>query len=310
MTSPLELVDAVPRRRPLVIGAPLDGSGSGRGEQRAPAALRAAGVVERLGAGDFGDLAIAIEQPARDAATGIVGFGDLVPASRVIRDAVTSALAAGWLPVVLGGCCSVVPGAFAGARSRLGPVGLAFVDGHLDLFDGHTSRTGEAAGMDLAMLLGRGPAGIVDLAGEPPLLDAADAIAIGDGDHPRRVAFRAPGPEELAPDLEVVDCGAVRERGPAAVGAAAAGAVGGGSASFWLHLDLDVVDGDVLPAVSFPVATGIGWDDLAAIIRPLVASPRLVGVSITDFDADGDGDGAFARRIAGVLGTAFDERGA
>jgi hypothetical protein len=35
-----------------------------------------------------------------------------------------------------------------------------------------------------------------------------------------------------------------------------------------------------------------------------------VGVSITDFDADGDGDGAFARRIAGVLGTAFDERGA
>jgi arginase len=308
--SPLELVDARPRRRPLVIGAPLDGSGSGRGELRAPAALRAAALVDRLAAGDFGDLDVAIEDPARDAETGIIGFAELVAASQVIRDAVGSALAAAWLPVVLGGCCSVVPGAVAGARRRLGPAGLAFVDGHLDLFDGRTSRTGEAAGMDLAILLGRGPAGLIDLAGKPPLLDATDAIAVGDGDHPRRVAYRAPGPAEIAPELRVIDCAAVRDRGAAEVGAAVARDVGAGSAPFWLHFDLDVVDGGTMPAVSFPVATGLGWDDVTALLAPLVASPRLIGVTVTDFNADNDGDGLLARRIVDVLGSAFDARAA
>jgi arginase len=38
-----------------ILDAPLDCSGAGRGEERAPAALRAGGVVERLGARDAGE---------------------------------------------------------------------------------------------------------------------------------------------------------------------------------------------------------------------------------------------------------------
>ena len=307
MTSPLELVDAVPRRRPLVIGAPLDGSGSGRGEQRAPAALRAAGVVERLGAGDFGDLAIAIEQPARDAATGIVGFADLVPASRVIRDAVASALAAGWLPVALAAaarsCRARSPARAAASAGRPGvrrrpPRPVRRLTRH--------RRGGRHGPRDAAR----------PWPGRDRRPGRRAAAARGGGrDRDRRRRPPAPGrvPGARAggtgAHFKVVDCGAVAERGPAAVGGAAADAVGGGSAPFWLHLDLDVVDGDVLPREGFPVATGIGWDDLAAIVGPLAASPRLVGISVTDFDPDGDGDGAFARRIAAVLGGAFDARG-
>src|SRR5688572_24962435 len=100
----------------LVIGAPMDGSGTDRGERRAPAVLRGHGLAERLGGVDLGDLDIEVADPRRDARTGITGFNDVVHGSRVVRDAVATALSAGWRPLVLGGCCSIVPGVLAGVR--------------------------------------------------------------------------------------------------------------------------------------------------------------------------------------------------
>lgn len=299
--SPFELVNRPGARQLLVIGAPLDGSGSDRGEVRAAARLRDAGLVERVGAHDFGDLDVRVADAERDREAGVIGYRDLVNASRTIRDAVASALAAGWRPLVLGGCCSIVPGALAGVRRHLGPTSLLFVDGHLDLFDGATSRTGELGGMDLAVVLGRGPDGLTRLDGDPPLVEASDVVAVGDGDHPRRVEFRAPGPSEVAPDLRVIDCHEVARRGAAQVGVHAVELVGGGSGPFWLHFDVDVVDGETMPAVSFPVATGLSWEQVATLLAPALRSPRLVGTTVSGYNPDVDPEGELARRIVGVL---------
>jgi len=70
-----------------VLGAALDSSGAGRGEQRAPAALRAAGLVEAFGAVDAGDADAALDDPRRDPVTGLVGFAGLVTATSAIRKA-------------------------------------------------------------------------------------------------------------------------------------------------------------------------------------------------------------------------------
>jgi arginase len=299
--SPFELVATASHRPLLVVGAGLDGSGTARGECRAPRQLRAAGLAQRLGANDFGDLAIAVEDPTRDPRVGIRGFRELISASHTIADAVASSLSAGWCPLVIGGCCSVVPGAVAGARRHLGPIALAFVDGHLDLFDGETSPTGEVAGMDMAIVVGHGPPELTTLAGDPPLVDAHDVIAVGDGDHSRRVSLRAPGPGDIAPDMRVVDCDEVLRRGAAAVGLEVATQIGAGSAPFWLHIDLDVVDASQMPAVTFPVATGISWPALEELLAPLLASDRMVGLTLTDYNPDRDVDGMIAQRIVGTL---------
>lgn len=299
--SPFELVARAVRRELLVIGAPLDGSGTRRGEVRAPAALRAAGLVERVGAVDFGDLDVRVDDAQRDPDAGVIGYRDLVSASCTIRDAVASALAAGWRPLVLGGCCSILPGALAGVRRQLGPASLAFVDGHLDLFDRDSSRTGEVAGMALAIVTGRGPAGLTGLAGEPPLVHPGDVLALGDGDHPRRVAFRAPGPSEVAPEATVIESAAILREGSDAVGTRAAESVGQGTAPFWLHLDVDVIDAEAIEAVTFPVATGLGWADVGALVAPLLRSPRLIGLSVTDYNVDLDASGRAAERIVGLL---------
>ena len=129
---------------------PVDSVGRAGGTEHAPAALREQGLLERIGARDRGDLDVRIRDDVRDPATGIVGAAEVLDVTVAVRAAVREAIAAGERPLVLGGCCSLVPGALAGLRDAAGPAGVAYVDGHVDVYDGRTSPTGEAADMPLA----------------------------------------------------------------------------------------------------------------------------------------------------------------
>src|SRR4051794_15866223 len=136
-----------------LIGVPIDSVGRSGGTELAPAALRELGLASALGAEDRGDLDVRIRGDERDPGTSIVGSADVLAATSTIRGAVASALRAGGRPFLVGGCCAELPGALAGARDALHCVGLAYVDGHLDLY-GVTSPTGEAADMPVAVALG------------------------------------------------------------------------------------------------------------------------------------------------------------
>ena len=69
----------------------------------------------------------------------------------------------------------------------------------------------------------------------------------------------------------------------------------------WLHLDLDVLDEGVLPAVSYPQPLGLDWDEFVTVCRPLVAAPNLLGISVADFNPDHDADGTHAARVVEAL---------
>ena len=93
------------------------------------------------------------------------------------------------------------------------------------------------------------------------------------------------------------------ERGPDRVGSDAAARLAGRPA--WLHLDLDVLDESVLPAVSYPQPLGLDWEELVALLQPLVAAPNLLGVSVADFNPDRDPDTTDAARIVDKLASLF-----
>lgn len=93
---------------------------------------------------------------------------------------------------------------------------------------------------------------------------------------------------------------------PAAAGEARGGPGGEAAARLaerpaWLHLDLDVLDEEVLPAVTYPQPLGLDWDELAGLARPLATAPNLVGVSVADFNPDRDTTGAHAERVVSAL---------
>jgi arginase len=279
-----------------LLGAPLDSSGSGRGEERAPAALRAAGVAEALGAPDGGDVTGPLRPPERDPVSGVIALPALRRASEALAEAVAGVRRAGRRPLVLGGDCSLLPGALAGCRMAGDEPGLWMVDGHPDTLDGATSPTGEAADMDLAIALGHGPPGLIDLAGGPPLVSAARVVALGLRDD----AENAPELAALPPEVARRSAAAIRAQGPAVAGAEAERrlAAGGGA---WLHLDLDVLDASVMRAVTYPQADGLDWEELTELLAPLARSHALVGISVSDLEPDRDPDRAAARRTVALL---------
>lgn len=285
----------------FLLGAPWDSSGTGRGEEAAPDALRAAGL-DRLVGEDLGDAAVTIRGTTRDPVTRVRALPDAVRAARALAERLTRALreCPGGRPLVVGGDCSLLIGVFPALREAIGRAGLWYVDGHPDYLDGPGSDTGETADMALAILTGAGAAPLVGLAGAVPMLSVDDAVLVGHRTHGLDDASAAEL-ERMPPALRRMDA-AILARDPAAAGGRAEAWLADAGRGAWLHLDLDVLDPRAMPAVSYPQPGGPDWDQLAAALAPLARSSRLVGVSVADYRPDLDPDGALAARVVRLLG--------
>jgi hypothetical protein len=69
------------------IGVPIDSVGRSGGTELAPDAVREQGLLERLDAGDLGDLDVRIRGDHRDPATGVIGIADVVAMTAAVRGA-------------------------------------------------------------------------------------------------------------------------------------------------------------------------------------------------------------------------------
>lgn len=285
-----------------LVGAPWDCSGTGRGEDAAPGALRVAGLTDLVGT-DLGDASTRISDVTRDEGSGVLALPETVRAARALEaslDAASRELT-GRRALVVGGDCSVLLGTVPALRRRVDRLGLVYLDGHPDYLDGHTSETGETADMPLAVVTGVGASPLTTLAGPPPMVSPADVVLLGH----REAGLDEASAAELArvpPELRRIDARAVVRDPLGAADAAVAGLPGSG---VWVHLDLDVVDPVALPAVTYPQAEGLGWEDLETVLRRVAAVPALLGVSIADFRPDLDPAGTCARRIVRLLGRAL-----
>ena len=287
-----------------IVGAPIDSVGLGRAEphgtELAPAALRAAGL-DRLGWHDLGDLDVRIPDHDRDPATGVVGIEGVLATTDGIRRAIRASVERGERPFVLGGCCALLPGALAGARDAIGAVGLVYVDGHLDFYDGVTSPTGEAADMPIAVILGDGPAPWVERCGPTPVA-APSAIAIlgyHDTDELDDVGDQLPA--RRASGVFDAPAERIRDAGPGPIGVAALQHVQRASRPVWLHIDVDVLDQGVFPATDYLMPGGLDWRELIELVRPVVESPDLVGWSLSCYNPDKDIGGRDGQAIVSAI---------
>src|SRR5690606_23740730 len=76
----------------------------------------------------------------------------------------------------------------------------------------------------------------------------------------------------------------------------------------WLHLDLDVLDQSVLPAVDTPGSPGLDFPALTELVTRLLASGRFVGADVTIYDPERDPEGAFVPAIMRCLTSSFRVR--
>lgn len=270
------------------------------GVERLPEALLAAGLADRLGAGHAGRVEPPAYDPRRDPETRMLNPRAIAAYSVALGDAVGEVLDRGRFPVVLGGDCSILLGNLLALRRR-GRYGLLFLDGHTDFYQPEAEPNGEAASMDLALATGRGPAVVTDLEGRRPLLRDDDAAAFGFRDADEAAEH---GSRPLPRELRGVSLAEVRRLGiePAVRGAVAHLTRGGGAGGFWIHLDADVLDDAVMPAVDYRIPGGLGWGELEAALRAAIGSGRAVGLTVTVFNPSLDPDASIARALAETLG--------
>jgi arginase len=282
---------------------PIDSVGRSGGTELAPAALRERDLLSRLGAEDRGDLDVRIRGDRRDPATGVIGIEGVLATTRAVRAAVRDVVTAGARPLVLGGCCTLVPGALAGLRDAGGAVGVAYVDGHVDVYDGQSSPTGEAADMPLSVAFGLGPAAWVQSAGGPSAAPA-DVAVLGarDPEEARDIAALRAG--ALAA-VEVLGPGELRAQGLADAGEQAAQRLG---PRFFVHLDIDVLDERAMPATDYLMPGGLQWDEVAALLEPFGRSPALAGFSLGCLNPEKDSDGRFTEMTCALLVGALGAR--
>jgi arginase len=266
-------------------------------------ALRARGIVARLGAEDGGGLAPPPYSPVIEPATGTRNGEALRGFALDLAGRVADLVGSGRFPLVLGGDCSILIGGMLALR-RMGRFGLMFVDGHLDFrHPGNSARLGAVAGEDLAVVTGRGPERLANIDGLGPLVRDEDVVALGEReDYPEWRDIHGTG-------MTVWDFRRLRAWGFAEAAEMAVEKLEtNGVEGFWLHLDADVLDDDLMPAVDSRQPGGMSYGELAELLGVLLRSGLAVGMEVTIFAPELDPTGEIAGGFAGAIVESFRGR--
>jgi arginase len=283
-----------------LIGAPSSAAAFAPGSEKAPAALRAAGLLEKLqGAGfevtDHGDCAprhFAADEEhrrARNLPEIVAGLNDLKTRAEI-------AVKSGALALVLGGDCAQIIGLLTGARRYYKHVNLLWIDRDADLNTPATTPSGRIDGMVVAHIIGKGAPELVRFWGEPPLVREPDVTLFG-------LARLDPPEEEFLSrsPLRHISADQIQTKGAGPVAADALAHLHADAREFVVHLDLDVIAEDEFPPVNVPGPGGLRFDELRAALKEIARHKNLLGLDVAQYNPDKDSDNNGAQKIVDLL---------
>jgi arginase len=293
-----------------IIGVPSAAGAHSPGVEKAPQALRAAGLAEGLrrrglkvddARPDLPTTPFAIDLGNRRAQN----VAHVVRVSLAVADEVEAALAAGATPLVLGGDCTILLGMLAGQLRSQPSSGLVYLDAHPDLNTPQSVVQGALDWMGMAHVLAvPGAVGeLTTLGPRTPLLGWQDVVFFGivgseltEGER----GFMSAHPDRFVAAAEI-----------AGRAAAAAGEIADelskGHASYVVHFDVDALDFVDLPIAdnAYQRNQGLKFDDALAAVRELVQRPAFGGLLVTEVNPDHAPDNTvietFVDGLAGAL---------
>lgn len=269
------------------------------GVENLPESLKKFGLMSKLNAEYAGCVKpSASYDPYRDPKTLIMNADAIKEFSLQLAKVVGVEISRSF-PIILGGDCSIVIGALLGLR-RVGRYGLFFIDGHSDFYQPQASTTGEVADMDLAIVTGRGPGILTDIDGLKPLVRDEDVVLFGYRDAEQSSSYGSQDVRDtgiLALDFLKIRELKINTAALLAVSRMLKDELDG----FWIHLDADVLDDRIMPAVDYRIEGGLDFSELSELLRIMVSSGRGVGISVTIFNPHLDPDGSIAKNFVSSL---------
>ncbi len=290
-----------------LIGAPSSAAAFLGGSEKAPAALRAAGLVERLRAAgfevvDYGDCVPRLfadddeHRRARNLPAIVAGLNDLKLHAEV-------AIKSGALVLVLGGDCAQVIGLLTGARRYYKRISLLWFDRDADLNTPATTPSGRIDGMVVAHIIGKGAPELVRFSGEPPLVREPDVTLFG--------LERVDAPEQEFLDKSAVrhvSAADVQRRGAAEAARVTFAQMHADARQVVLHLDIDVISNEEFPSVNVPGSGGLAFADVRAALMEFAKNPNLLGLDVAQYNPDKDPEGSGAKKLVDLLVEALTGR--
>ena len=272
--------------RVTLIGVPLDLGAGRRGVDMGPSALRVADVDAKIAAlgydvDDWGDLPVKIRETQGPGDPRLKYLKEILEVCGLLRDRVGEALAAGTLPVVLGGDHSVAMGTIAGLARHFGQrrekLGLVWFDAHADANTPETSPSGNIHGMPLAAVLGHGAESLVSLAGFMPMVEASHASLVGirDVDPAERATVKSSG-------IGAFTMRDIDERGMRSVMEEAIQRATTGTAGVHVSFDVDGIDPDFAPGVGTPSPGGLSYREAHLAMEMLADTGKVVSAELVE----------------------------
>lgn len=290
-----------------LIGAPSSAAAFLPGSEKAPAALRAAGLIERLQSAGFevidhGDCAPRLfaddeeHRRARNVNEIVAGLTDLKTRAEI-------AVKSGALVLVLGGDCAQSIGLLTAARRYYKHLNLFWMDRDADLNTPATTPSGRIDGMVVAGIIGKGAPELVRFWGEPPLVREPDVYLFGvERLDPPEQEFLSKSPMR---HMLAVD---VQRKSASVAAKSALTHLHADSREFCIHLDTDLISNAEFPAVNVPADGGLPLADVRSALTEAVRSNFLVGLTITQYNPDKDPDSSSAKKLIDLLVEALSAR--
>ncbi|MGY0557886.1 MULTISPECIES: arginase [unclassified Lysobacter] len=273
--------------RPVsIIGAPTDVGAGDRGARLGPEALRIAGIGEALTARgidvlDRGNLE-GPRNPWQGPVNGYRHLPEVTEWNRLVMEAVHAELAAGRMPIMLGGDHVLGLGSVTAVARHCRETGktlrLLWLDAHADFNTSDVTPTGNTHGMPVSCLCGLGPRELTHLGGDAPAIQPSMVRQIG-------IRSVDEGEKQLVKKhgLDVYDMRYIDEVGMKQV---MEEALDGMDDNTHLHVsfDVDFLDPSVAPGVGTTVPGGPTYREAQLVMEMIADSGRMASLDIVELN--------------------------
>lgn len=293
----------------LVISAPSNlglkpqTDGKLSGVDKLPATLLKNDLLENLNAELGSEICVPPYNRHKDERTSIFNPHQIREFSLRLAAEVEAAIKRDCFPLVLGGDCSILLGNLL-ALKRLGRYGLFFLDGHADFYLPEQSESGAVAGMDLAFATGRGDCILSDIDGKNPLVREEDVIVFGFRDAEEAARLEMPKLSETR--MSLYGLPQIRKlKAKSAALEAVQKLQRENLDGFWIHVDADVLNDSIMPAVDSRQPDGLSYQEFVEVLKVLLASDWAVGMHVGIFDPEMDANGSIANYFTRAVVESF-----